>query len=291
MNSRIMSTLGMCLFALACGTKNSATGPGEQVSPPQDLKALSINRSTVGLEWSPPSGGLDSTYAGYLVQWNGGRDSLGNAVLADIIDSLGSGESAFTVFSRKKNGSLSDGLTIRWAPADRFDSAYVLTEYRGDNPGAYAGLDAGSRNRNPSTTPLSPLAQATTALYLYGGSGQFQDPLELRSASLYQGNWNSTAFSTVTTVALSLDSYLSAFPPASTFTASSVTIVDNTVYYARVVGDPSEVNYVRLHVHIVPGVSPRQVEIRISLQRVPGLLYASDIGTSRPGGARLSELL
>src|SRR5512135_3717966 len=99
MQTRVVLILGTCLLALACGTKNSATEPGEQANPPQNLKALAINRSTVGLQWSPPAGGLDSTYAGYLVQWTGGRDSLGISGLSYIVDSLSSGESTFTIFS------------------------------------------------------------------------------------------------------------------------------------------------------------------------------------------------
>ena len=270
------SIIGLTLVGLACGKNTDTTSPSDQLGPPQNLKAQSIGRSTVGIVWSPPAAGVDSTFAGYLVLWNGGRDTLGTTALSDVIDSLATGETAFSIYARKNNGTLSGAATIRWAPADRFDSAYVLTEYRGDNPGAVSGLDAGSRHRNPSTTPLNAIAQTTTAMFLYGGTGQIQDPLELRSANLFQGNWNVTAFSTVTSGASSLDSYLSAFPSVTTFTSTSVTVTDNTVYYARVVGEPSEVNYIRLYVHVVPGTSPRQVQIRISLQRVPGLLYALD---------------
>jgi hypothetical protein len=122
----------------------------------------------------------------------------------------------------------------------------------------------------------NPTVQQTMDFYVNGGTEQIEEHLALWSAHLYFGNFNRTVFSTHTDASPSLDYALAAFPTDITFTKDSIAVVDNTIYYARVVGDPQEQNYVRIHVHVRPGTAfpNRAVEIRLSLQRVPGLLYA-----------------
>ena len=83
--------------------------------------------------------------------------------------------------------------------------------------------------------------------------------------------------------ALSLDSAhvrlgWTAPPGASdtSFALQSVTLTDNVIYYAKIQGNTGEINYVRVHVHLIPGgaFGSRQVTIRFSLQKVPRLLFA-----------------
>jgi hypothetical protein len=69
---------------------------------------------------------------------------------------------------------------------------------------------------------------------------------------------------------------LAAFPDPSTFTESAVRITDNTIYYARVAGDLGAAYYVRLHAHIIGGGQrAREVQLRVSLQRLSGVPYAA----------------
>jgi len=112
-------------------------------------------------------------------------------------------------------------------------------------------------------------------LYLSGGNGSVEEPLQLQSTSLLASTWNMTLFSTVNHPATGLDYYLASFPAASTFSLDHVPVTDNTIYYARIVGDGGTSNYARIHVHRPGGSFPiRAVEVKVSLQRGAGLLYA-----------------
>jgi hypothetical protein len=124
--------------------------------------------------------------------------------------------------------------------------------------------------------PSVPIVSQTLDVYFYGGQGQIRDSLAMWSASLLVGTFNPTRFSTVTHTASSLDHSVAAFPDPGTFTKDSIAVADNTIYYARVIGDPQQVNYCRLHLRVQPGTTfpNRIIEVKISLQRVPGLLYA-----------------
>ena len=281
--TKTLSVILLSMLALRCGTNIESSTSGSLFGPPLNLKALSVNKSIVRLQWSAASGASDSSFAGYLVQFASTSDTLPKNTLTYVADSLNPGEIVFTVYSRKMSGQLSDGAIIRWAPADRFDSAYVISEYKAQNASRAAGLDVGTRTMNPSTLPVNAAAQLTMDVFLFGGSGQIAEPLELRSASLYAANWNPTLFSTVSHSSPSLDYYLSSFSPALSFTENTVPIIDNTIYYARVIGDNQEVNYVRLHVHLRAGTSfpDRAIEVRLSLQRVSGLLFAEAFAAHR----------
>jgi hypothetical protein len=92
-------------------------------------------------------------------------------------------------------------------------------------------------------------------------------------------------FSSVQYSSATLDYYADAFPDPSTFTLTSVQVADNTIYYARVVGDnPSETHYVRILIQGTAGGFPvRTVRVTLSLQRVPGLLYAAASPGDRSG--------
>ena len=264
----------LVLAFVGCGENQSTTSPSA-LKAPENLKALSVNGTTVGLQWTPPSGQSDSV-GGYVVQVGSTRDTLGKTQLSYLADSLTPGEKTFTVYALRVSGALSDGAVITWAPASRFDTPIVLTEYKTNNTSLLSALDVGTATLNPAAMTVTSPNAAQMDLYLYGGSGAVQDSLQLQSTSLLASVWNSTLFSTVTQSSTGLDYYLAAFPDPTTFTLARVPVVDNTIYYVRVVGDYGAYNYARIHVHVQPGtVFPsRTVEVRVSLQRVPGLLYA-----------------
>lgn len=266
-------------LAVGCGDNLQTTAPVASFGPPTALRAFSRNQSSVTVQWSAAPGSSDSTFRGYIVQVGIRRDTLAKETLSFTATSLPLGESTFLISSLKTNGTHSDAATIRWAPAARFDSAYIVFESNTLASTRQEGFNVGTSTTDPSTMVIDltdPVVQQTMDLYVNGGTQQIQLPLTLWSAHLYFGNFNRTFFSTQTNASPTLDYPLSAFPSDITFTKDSIAIVDNTIYYAKVIGDPQQINYVRIHVHIRPGTSfpNRVVEIRLSLQRAPGLLYA-----------------
>jgi hypothetical protein len=269
----------LVLFFSGCGP-NEGTDPAlSKIGPPQNLKSVSLNRTSVGLKWDLPQGASDSTFAGYAVQYGNRTDTLAKGSVAFAADSLAAAESAFIVSVRTRDGRSGDGASIRWAPAERFASAITLTEYTPVESSRLAGLKVGGKTTDPVAAAVNPATINTFDFYLYGGgSAPAALPLYLWSASLFSGaTYRTTMFSSVQYSASTLDHYVDAFPAPSTFTLSLVQVADNTIYYARIIGDvPSETHYVRILVQGTAGGFPaRTVRVTLSLQRVPGLQYAA----------------
>lgn len=263
-----------------CGENEETDENGSgTLGPPQDVRALSLNAGAVRLDWTAAHGASDSTFRGYVITWGTSSDTVSKSVLTYTADSLQPGETLFTLFSVKTDGTPSTPATIRWAPAARFDTPFTIVEYTNATPSAIAGFDVGTSNLPPSTLPIDQAAQATMDLYLFGGNGS--TGLVLRSANLFSGTWNQTKFSTVTGKGPSLDVPLTAFPAIGTFTLDEVTVVDSAIFYVRVIGNnASALHFARIHVHVRAGSTPRAVDLRVSLQRLTGLMYA-DASPSR----------
>jgi hypothetical protein len=264
---------------LCCGP-NEATDPSlSKIGPPQNLKSVSLDKSRVGLKWDAPTGATDSTFAGYAVSYGAHSDTLGKASVVYAADSLPAGETAFEVQVRTRDGHAGEGVTIRWAPAERFASGIVLTEFTPLESTRLAGLRVGGKTTGPAAVAVNPAAVDNFDLYLYGGgSAPAAQPLSLWSASLYSGStYRKTYFSTVQYSSSTLDYYISAFPDQGTFTQTMVDLTDNMIYFAKIIGDvPSETHFVRILVQGIGGSFPaRTARITLSLQRVPGLMYAS----------------
>ncbi len=273
----------------SCGDNLSAPGPGGTILQ-GGLTALSVNTATVRFGWSAVQGLPDSVVRGYLATWTGGRDSLPPSARSLVIDSLSPGEVTFTIQALVSIANQAPQAVMRWAPAARFDTPLLLTEYYVSQPDRPAGLDLGGTNADPATfavDPGNPQVGQVLDLYLYGGEGEFSDPLVLRSAHLLVGSWNQTLFSTVTDSSSTLDFPLSRFPGADTFTLDAVPVTENTIVYARVQGNEGGIHVVRLLIGTVTGSGrTRSLGIRVSLQRVPGLPFAQcDPDTAGPGRA------
>jgi hypothetical protein len=269
------------VLSLSCGD-NIAVMPsnGSTFLPPTNLKALSVDSSTVRLNWTSPGGVTDSLLSGYVIHWTGNEVSVDKSTVSVTIVALPPGETVFTIFSRKLTGDLSDAVTIRWAPAMRFDSTYALYESDLVNSARAEGFNVGTQTMNPSTMSMDfndLNVQRTMDLFFFGGRGLNQAPLSMWSSDRFAADWNATRFSTITYSSASLDYPLSSFPNPSTFTMDSIAVSDNTIYFVRAVGDNGSVNYVRLHLRVRAGTlfPDRIIEVRVSLQRVPNLLYAS----------------
>jgi hypothetical protein len=267
-----------------CGKNIESLGPSDIFGPPQNLRALSVNESTVSLQWSAAGGASDSLFQGYIVQWEGNQDSLSKSTLGYTVDSLSSGVKMFTVRSFRSDGQVSDEALISWAPAARFDSAYAVFESTSSSSVRPEGFNVGTQTTDPTVMLIdltNPTVMQTMDLYFSGGSGQIAQPLAMSSANILFGSLNRTSFSSVKHSSTSLDFPLSSFPDVATFTKDTIVVNDNTIYYARVIGNPGEMNYARIHLHVRPGTGfpDRVVEVRVSLQQVPGLLFALDRST------------
>jgi hypothetical protein len=274
------------LGVVSCGN-TAAEDPGGAPVVQGGLKALSLNGSTIRFEWSPIQGVPDSSILGYSASWTGGSDTLPKTALSLDVDSLLPGEILFSVSARLEGQAQGPTATIRWAPAARFDTPLTLTEYYSLETQRPAGLDAGGSASNPVVLAIetnNPTVAQTLDLYLWGGEGMLSEPLALRSAHLLLGSWNTTVFSTVSHASASLDLPLDRFPSIQTFALDAVPVAANTIFYARVVGNQGGVNYVRIHVGEISGAGrSRSIAVRLSLQRVPGLLFAQC-----PGGEDIS---
>ncbi|HCV42359.1 MAG TPA: hypothetical protein DGH68_02660 [Bacteroidetes bacterium] len=264
------------VLAFGCGESVPTPAPSTPFGPPSGLKAFSVNQSSVSIRWS---GTTDTTVQGYIAQVGAHTDTLPSTTLTYASHGLPSGESTFLVYSLGRDGLRSDAATIRWAPAARFDSAYSLYESNTVVSVRPEGFHVGSTTTNPLPMvidPLNPTVQQLMDFYVYGGTQQIQQPLAMRSANTYIGTYNHTLFSTQTDPSPTLDFPLAAFPAEDTFVKDTITIADNVIYYAKVVGDPLQFNYVRIHIRYRFGsVFPdRIIDVRVSLQRVAGLRYA-----------------
>ena len=114
----------------------------------------------------------------------------------------------------------------------------------------------------------------TLDLFFNGDTALTHQSLSMWSANLLVGSYNQTRFSTQTDGAASLDFPLSAFPAENTFVKDSISAMDNTIYYVKVVGDLGQFNYARIHLHITQAYPNRIIQVRVSLQRVAGLPFA-----------------
>ncbi len=280
-----MKTLSTCVILavvlMGCGENLENPTPTTQFPPPTGLKALSVSQSSIRVQWTAPAGSTDSTFAGYIVQLNGRSDTIPPAALTFRADSLPAGVATFSVYALRTDGLRSDPASIRWAPAARFDTVYSVYERTTLVSTRPEGFNVGTSTTDPAVMvidPDDPVVQQTLDLFFNGDSIETLQSLSMWSANLLLGTFHQTLFSTQTDAAPDLDFPLSAFPPENTFVMDSMTVVDNMIYYAKVVGDPQQVNYARIHLHIRAGTYPpnRIIEIRVSLQRVPGLLFAYD---------------
>jgi len=272
---RVLGVVAAVLLCEGCG--NNLAGPAgtSLLTSPGSFSALSVDSAHVSLSWTAPAAAVDTTFTGYVLSWGTVSDTLARSALQFTAGPLPRGATAFSIRSLQKGGSPSDAATITWAPAWRFDAVpIVVTEYNAPLQTGSPGVDAGTGTSNPSAVGLSDAnADSTLDFYLWGPS---DSPLEILSASQYNPGWHQTLFSTVATPSADLNAPLTSFPADNTFTLQTVTIADNTIYYVKVVGNTGEINYVRVHVHMLSGGSypARAIEVRISLQKVSRLPYA-----------------
>jgi hypothetical protein len=278
---------------VGCG-ENLAPPYGETLGPPENLKALAKDSSTVVLQWTKPQSGSDTSLAGYQVEYLGTSASVGTAVLNYAATGLPAGPITFSLRTRMKDGRTSDAATITWAAAARYERNYVLTEYSYQDPNRACALDVGHSLRPPLVMGLQdPNAGQLVDLWLVGGGTTLNgtaSALRLLSASVYAPAYQLARFSTTSHSSANLDYFLSQYPAG--IDSVGVTLADNTIYYTLVQGPNATYCTARLHVRFLGGTFPnRQVVINISLQRSPNILYAGALADRRSMGAMVRPVL
>jgi len=271
----------------SCGENIEGVGPGRP-GPPRDLKAVSVNQSAVRLQWGASVTFADSMFFGYRIAWLDREETVPKALLSYTATGVPDSAVTFSVYSVSKDGIKSDGVSVRWAPAARFDSAIVLTEFSSLNPYRMCGIDVGSYVLNPRSMSMADLnAAALMDLYLWGGDGK--ESLLLRAPSTYLGLWKPTRFSAVQSSSPSLDYFLSEYP--QDYTGVAAVVADNTIYYIRVLDEFAQVHVARVHIQALSDAAPnRKVAVRISLQREITVPFAEAVPGIRPGLAWVTSL-
>lgn len=270
------------LMALLAGCGENLAPPyGETLGPPENLKALSKDSTTVILQWTKPQSGSDTSLAGYQVEFLGSSVAVGAAALNYAATGLPPGPIAFSVRTKMKDGRTSDAVSITWAAAYRYAENYVLTEHWYQDIARSSGLDVGHSLRPPLAMPMEfPNAAQLVDVWLVGGgtvANGTASPLRLLSASVYQPAYQLARFSTTSHQSSSLDYFLAQYPGG--IDSIGVTLSDNTIYYVLVEGPNATYCTARLHVRFLGGTFPnRQVAITISLQRSPNVSYAEAAG-------------
>ncbi|MCK5571143.1 MAG: hypothetical protein KAJ12_00210 [Bacteroidetes bacterium] len=282
----VIERLAICVFLLV-----ALPGCGENVAPdpidlspylPQHLSALSVDRSTVRLQWEQPQAVNDTILAGYIMEFAGRRDTVTKTTTDYTASGLLPGLVNFVISPLASDGRTAQGVTMLWAPADRFDdSAYTMFEYNVSDLNRPSGLNVGTRLTNPGTVPVVAAFQESMDLVLVGDAGTV---LRFQSAHLVTASWNVTLISTVKSSSTSLDYLLESYPADSTFVLTETLIENNTIYYVIAEGDfPNERNYARIHVREIPGAFPnRSITVTISLQREPSVPFSSAMPDDRP---------
>jgi hypothetical protein len=276
MNGFHGAVFALLVGALGCG-ENLAPPFGGVFAPPKDLKALSIDSSTVRLEWTPPDGALDSRFDGYQIDYLGKTETVSRTVQAWDAKGLPPGLVNFSIRSRTTEGRTGDPVTIAWAGAKRFENNYTLIEFFAGQTTRVSGLDVGHALRDPMTMSLVDVnAGQLVDIFLAGGGllppGQ-EAPLRLYSASIYAPAYPVALFSGVIHSSASLDYPLASYP--GSIDSLSVPVYDNSIYYV-LIGGPNTTRYAaRLHVHLLGGSYPnRSIAINVSLQKAPNVLFA-----------------
>jgi len=270
----------MGFVSLQCGKNQNIITPSGGPTSPSNVMAFSSGPQSVTLTWSAPPDIADSSFWGYLIRWDGVQDSVVKGRLSFVVTSLPPGLTAFSIYSKLNDGEVSGApAVISWAPADRFsDSTFVLYEYvpgGQSSPGGPTAIYLSPSGGTPELFPIdSTFVQPPADFYLFGGTGQLTQALQLNSADLYSTAYHATRFSTVTDASTTLDFPRSSFPASSTFTNQSLTLSANTIYYVRL-QEPSGTYYARVLVTGTQGTFPtRYVTLEVSVQRSSGIAIA-----------------
>ncbi|RCK71800.1 MAG: hypothetical protein IGBAC_0757 [Ignavibacteriae bacterium] len=279
------------MFFSACSDSTTDSGK-TRLSPVTNLKAFSVNNTSVGLKWTKSVSENIADFDKYEIKIkradttvstqyvNKGIDSviisnLSNGVIYDFIVTA-------KVTSNSQNYIDSDPVQVRWSPAWRFttEGTFPIQVYERTSSTGYASgliLYYFSLNVAPGPKTVSLLSADSSLIDIFVDSKGASN-IALSSSHLYRPNRKITRFSTVEYSSETLNYPQFAPPDSATYTRFEITIDSVQVASSKIVYyKGSNGNYGRILIKRNPtngtliwGTSPEQyVRLEISYQSVP----------------------
>jgi len=275
--------------------KNSTSTEKTALAPVTNLKAYSVNETSVGLTWTPSTSENISEFGEYAITIKKPNGDIFSTTSAE------KGDTAFTVISLTEgviytfevvttaidgatNYKNSNPVSVKWSPARRLntdDSGLDIKVYETSSSSRFgSGLILYHPTlQTPKVVSISNPGADSSYIDLYLRTHpSTPGSVELRSASLFKSSWRLTRFSTVSRDANSLDNAQFAPPDSSTYTLTSIQFDSTTsvstsrIYYFK--GDNG--NYGRILVQratngtLIWGTTPEQyLNLKVSYQTVP----------------------
>lgn len=317
MNIRNLALSGalVAMFALAAvGCNENPTDPTSTTAAPTNLKAVSINASTVALTWTAST----TVGATYNISWKGQNSAAVGSQTATGTSTTVSGLNAeaydFTVKAVSGGAESTTGATVTWAPAARYadDALLPSTTIRIYEKASVKGsglvLDptkGGPRNisvaasADPTKVQLAMIVEGSNfvvgpayAFPEYKNVDKFDSTVET-SDSAYAASSLSAWY-----LSQSLDKFFT--QPDRTVSAytfqQTVTGANGRGFIIRLKGTDGLAHYARIFVKndgsgkLLQGSgTERYVELEISYQATPNLPYAKRIGVSDSPAAAASH--
>ncbi len=275
--------------------KNSTSTEKTALAPITNLKAYSVNETSVGLTWTPSTSENISEFGEYAITIKKPNGDILQTTSADrgdtafIVINLTEGviytfEVVTTAIDGATNYKNSNPVSVKWSPARRLDTDDSGLDIKVYETSSSSSFGSGlvlyhPTSQKPKVVSISNPRTDSSYIDLYlqthpSTSGS----VELKSASLYKPSWRLTRFSTVSRDANSLDNAQFAPPDSSTYTLTSIqfdstnSVTTSRIYYFK--GDNG--NFGRILVQRAPngtliwGTSPEQyLNLKVSYQTVP----------------------
>ncbi|MFI5252784.1 MAG: hypothetical protein ACHQQQ_10175 [Bacteroidota bacterium] len=232
-----MKTISIFSFVIAaalifllipgCNKDNGVVQPANELAPIGNLRALSEDGSVL-LIWdqSPFQSSTDFSIYRIIVTGASHRSGQDSTQLTSYtVPGLTNGTvDTFIVYTVRKDGALSQGVTIIWGPTVRFLHKRI---WELDAPGP-SGLEFSTGDTLHFTSTGSHNEQQRIDIWIDGHLGV--DPLlKSPSATTLSNGWRTTKFAS--TAGSGLNQYYP-IPDTSTFTTTGVPITNTNVYFA-----------------------------------------------------------
>lgn len=287
----LIITIPIAILLSACSESTTDTG-NTKLQPVTNLKAFSVNHTSIGLKWTKSTSESLSDFDKYEV-----KVILNNNVVATysilkgtdstVITNLTAG--AIYVFdviakatSSSKNYIDSDPQQIRWSPAWRFeteDGIPIKVYERTSSTGYPSGLIFyyQSLSAPPAPKTVSLLSSDSSQIDVFVNTRDASN-VSLSSSHLYRPNRRITRFSTIEDASETLNNPKTVPPDTATYTKYEIQIDSVAVSSSKIVYfKGNNGNYGRILIMRNPsngtliwGSSPEQyLQLKISYQSQP----------------------
>lgn len=313
------AVLMLGLVAVGCNENpDGPNNPGTAPTAPTNATAVSLSATSVSVKWTASTDTGTITYKVTRAATGSASDTATIENLSGTsatFNGLTASEYTFTIVA-VRSGSASTSISVKWAPAARFNSTTLkLYEKKSASPSGFS-IDAETGGPQPVSLAVSKPGKAQLAIFVLDSTSNNTNTLLIGPAYAFpeyaaSGNFNpakvdsSTYISPTDFVVSSLDTWYSASPIDAVITSSSTT---NTAAYTLTgnnlnasrgffvrTGLAGNYHYARVFVKatggkIVQGTYPdRYIEVEVSYQNTPNLPYAK-AGVPAAAGVRAMRL-